>query len=122
MSRSLRLGFLLLALAPCMAAAQSRLIGWGEGEIDTDVRNVPAVQVAAGLYSTGILRADGRVFVRGWSFGTVPQPPAGVTYVEIRLGPDFGCARCSDGNIIAWSDTPFTSITSVPPLPATTTY
>ncbi len=116
----LSLWFTSLALALVLtvgAPAQTTIRGWGLSAWDTAVTEVPAIQVSAGDYLTGVLRADGRIFVRGeMRFGQcdVPPLPTGMTYVRLSVGKCPVALR-SDGNLVQWGPVRKAAVPTLPP-------
>ncbi|MBL8750648.1 MAG: hypothetical protein JNK78_15930, partial [Planctomycetes bacterium] len=105
---SLTLFFAGVLVLPAGAPAQTTIRGWGLSAWDTAVTEVPAIQVSAGDYLTGVLRADGRIFVRGeMQFGQcdVPPLPAGMTYLRLAMGRSPVALR-SDGSLVQWGPVP----------------
>jgi hypothetical protein len=51
----------------------------------------------------------------------VPNPPVGVSVVDVEAGDQYGVARCSDGSLLAWGSN-FHGQCNVPTLPAGVTF
>jgi hypothetical protein len=94
--------------------------------------------VAAGLEHSLALRIDGTIVTLSGDSGTIPQPPPGLTYVEIAAGGivdnfnfygpygsyrPHSLARLSDGTVVTWDEYGSPSWgQAVPALPPGLTY
>lgn len=121
------LGALACAAASPSQAATSTLRGWGDFAFDSGGRDGQFTKVAAHLYTTAVLRQDGRIFVNGdnWaSPAVVPELPAGRRYVDMDLSWRGGAGILDDGSIVVWgaqyhsSHPPGYAIPSFPPAPS----
>ncbi len=117
---------ILVALASTSprAAAQSKVVGWGQQVVDSTWNQEPFVEVAAGGIHSVSLRGDGSVVVwgnSGYGIGNVPALPPGVTYIEVAAGYVHVVALRSDGSVVAWGDNSYSQC-AVPALPPGLSY
>lgn len=93
---------LVLALAASASAQTSRLVVWGSPSGGVQHPPVlgaePAAQVAAGTFSSVVLREDGTVVV----WGSADAPPAGLDEVVQVESGGATVARLADGTVRAW--------------------
>jgi hypothetical protein len=120
------LAALAIAFAAPAQTVTSSLRGWGYFAFDTGGRDGQFTKVAAHLYTTAVLRQDGRIFVNGDNWASpacVPELPSGRRYVDMDLSWRGGAAIVDDGSIVVWgaqhnsSSPPSYAIPSFPPAP-----
>jgi alpha-tubulin suppressor-like RCC1 family protein len=124
------LTFTTLVVVASGGVAQDSLRAWGMSGFDSEGRRGPIVRVCADEGQMGVLRADGRVFTNGQNHVgilLVPQPPPGITYIDLAVSSFAGAALRSDGNIDVWGQVSFqfglpASLQPAPPLPAGISY
>ncbi len=115
-------------LAPHLAAQAptvwpSSVRTWGRYNSDTEGREGRFVSVAAGWDLTGVVRADGRVFLNGqdaYRTFEVPAAAAGTHYVDIAV-MTYGMGLLSDGSIVLWGLSSMIP-PAAPPLPVGVKY
>jgi hypothetical protein len=95
---------LVCLLVMAALPAQSELRGWGKLYTTTEAREGTFVHVDAGLYTTGLVREDGRPVFYGqnttWGNCEATPLPAGLRYQKLAMGMFFTLGLLSDGNII----------------------
>lgn len=91
-------------LAMVVMPAQSEVRGWGMNYTTTEAREGGFVHVDAGLYTTGLVREDGRPVFYGqnttWGNCEATPLPAGLRYQKLAMGQFFTLGLLSDGNIV----------------------
>lgn len=100
---------LLLLVAGASCPGQSSLRAWGDYGFDTEGRVGRYVQVSAGVYSTAVLRSDGRIFVNGVTIflnSSAPELPNGLRYVGVDIVDAGGVGVVSDGTVRVWGQYP----------------
>jgi len=120
------LATLAIAVATPAQTVTSSLRGWGDFAFDTGGRDGQFTKVAAHLYTTAVLRQDGRIFVNGDNWASpacVPELPPGRRYVDLDIRWLGGAAVVDDGSIVVWgaqhnsSTPPSYAIPTYPPAP-----
>jgi len=119
------LATLAIAVAAPAQTVTSSLRGWGYYAFDTGGRDGQFTKVAAHLYTTAVLRQDGRIFVNGDNWASpacVPELPAGRRYVDMDIRWLGGAAVVDDGSIVVWGakynpSFPNYAIPTYPPAP-----
>lgn len=115
----------VLSLLVCQAfsvgaTAQSSVRGWGGCNYDTESRYGTYVQIAARDDVTGLVRADGRVFVQGQNgYGVceVPPPPPGLRYTRLSISGWCCFGLLSDGTVATWGYSPYLGTPPAVPVP-----
>lgn len=84
-------------------SAQSEIRGWGMTYTSTEAREGNFIHVDASLYTTGVVREDGRPVFYGentrWGNCEASLLPAGIRYQKLAMGHYFTLGLLSDGSI-----------------------
>ena len=95
---------LSLALSALPLLAQSEIRGWGLTYTTTEARDGAFIHAAAGFYTTGLVREDGRPVFYGvnsmWGSCEALSLPPGQSYRKLAMGEFFSLGLLSDGTIV----------------------